>query len=107
MSAANQQISNQSAALSKLNAKQAAYNRYRGKVDNLKDINSKAQIVGAQALAAGATITAPLVGSVRDFMSFEDAMLGVVRQVDGLKDKAGNLISENSYSKEHEIRQVF
>lgn len=94
MSSANQQINNQSAALSKLNAKQAAYNRYRGKVDNLKDINSKAQIVGAQALAAGATITAPLVGSVRDFMSFEDAMLGVVRQVDGLKDKAGNLTPE-------------
>lgn len=94
MSAANQQISNQSAALSKLNAKQAAYNRYRGKVDNLKDINSKAQIVGAQALAAGATITAPLVGSVRDFMSFEDAMVGVARQVQGLKDDAGNFTPE-------------
>ena len=94
MSAANQQISNQSAALSKLNAKQAAYNRYRGKVDNLKDINSKAQIVGAQALAAGATITAPLVGSVRDFMRFEDAMVGVARQVQGLKDDAGNFTSE-------------
>lgn len=94
MRAANQQISNQSAALSKLNAKQAAYNRYRGKVDNLKDINSKAQIVGAQALAAGATITAPLVGSVRDFMSFEDAMVGVTRQVQGLKDDAGNFTSE-------------
>jgi len=94
MSAANQQISNQSAALSKLNAKQAAYNRYRGKVNNLKDINSKAQIVGAQALAAGATITAPLVGSVRDFMSFEDAMVGVARQVQGLKDDAGNFTPE-------------
>ena len=94
MSAANQQINNQSAALSKLNAKQAAYNRYRGKVDNLKDINSKAQIVGAQALAAGAAITAPLVGSVRDFMSFEDAMVGVARQVQGLKDDAGNFTSE-------------
>ena len=94
MSAANQQISNQSAALSKLNAKQAAYNRYRGKVDNLKDINSKAQIVGAQALAAGVTITAPLVGSVRDFISFEDAMIGVARQVQGLKDDAGNFTSE-------------
>ena len=94
MNAANQQINNQSAALSKLNAKQAAYNRYRGKVDNLKEINSKAQIVGAQALAAGATITAPLVGSVRDFMSFEDAMVGVARQVQGLKDDAGNFTSE-------------
>ena len=94
MRAANQQISNQSAALSKLNAKQADYNRYRGKVYNLKDINSKAQIVGAQALAAGATITAPLVGSVHDFMSFEDAMVGVARQVQGLKDDAGNFTSE-------------
>ena len=92
--AATDQIKRQEDALKKLNARQAAYNRYRGKVESLKSINSKVQILGAQSLAAGATITAPLVGSVRDFMSFEDAMLGVVRQVDGLKDKAGNLTPE-------------
>lgn len=92
--AATDQIKRQEDALKKLNARQAAYNRYRGKVESLKSINSKVQILGAQSLAAGATITAPLVGSVRDFMSFEDAMAGVARQVQGLKDDAGNFTSE-------------
>lgn len=92
--AATDQIKRQEDALKKLNARQAAYNRYRGKVESLKSINSKVQILGAQSLAAGATITAPLVGSVRDFMSFEDAMVGVARQVQGLKDDAGNFTSE-------------
>lgn len=86
----NQQIRQQEAALTKLNAKQAAYNRYRGQVETLKDISGKAQMVGAQASAAGATITAPLAKSVSDFMNFEDAMLGVARQVDGLKNKSTN-----------------
>ena len=91
---ATDQIKNQEAALKKLNAKQAAYNQYRGQVEKLKDISGKAQIIGAQATAAGATITAPLANSVRDFMGFEDAMLGVARQVQGLKDDAGNLTPE-------------
>ena len=92
--AATDQIKRQEDALKKLNARQAAYNRYRGKVESLKNINSKVQILGAQSLAAGATITAPLVGSVRDFMSFEGAMVGVARQVQGLKDDAGNFTPE-------------
>ena len=91
---ATDQIKNQEAALKKLNAKQATYNQYRGQVEKLKDISGKAQIIGAQATAAGATMTAPLANSVRDFMGFEDAMLGVARQVQGLKDDAGNLTPE-------------
>ena len=90
----NQQIRQQEAALTKLNAKQATYNRYRGQVETLKDISGKAQMVGAQASAAGATITAPLAKSVSDFMNFEDAMVGVARQVQGLKDNAGNFTPE-------------
>lgn len=91
---ATDQIKNQETALKKLNAKQAAYNQYRGQVEKLKDISGKAQIIGAQATAAGATMTAPLANSIRDFMGFEDAMLGVARQVQGLKDDAGNLTPE-------------
>ena len=90
----NQQIRQQEAALTKLNAKQAAYNRYRGQVETLKDISGKAQMVGAQASAAGATITAPLAKSVSDFMNFEDAMVGVARQVQGLKDNTGKFTPE-------------
>ena len=92
--AATDQIKHQEEALKKLNAKQAAYNRYRGQVEKLKDISGKAQIIGAQSMAAGATITAPIAAVTKDFMSFEDAMIGVARQVDGLKDKSGNFTQE-------------
>lgn len=91
---ANQQIKQQETALAKLNTKQAAYNRYRGQVETLKEVSGKAQMIGAQASAAGATITAPLTKSVSDFMNFEDAMVGVARQVQGLKDEAGNFTPE-------------
>ena len=91
---ANQQIKQQETALAKLNTKQAAYNRYRGQVETLKEVSGKAQMIGAQASAAGATITAPLTKSINDFMSFEDAMVGVARQVQGLKDDAGNFTPE-------------
>ena len=92
--AATDQIKHQEEALKKLNAKQAAYNSYRGQVEKLKDISGKAQIIGAQSMAAGATITAPIANVTKDFMTFEDAMIGVARQVDGLKDKSGNFTQE-------------
>ena len=91
---ANQQIKQQETALAKLNAKQAAYNRYRGQVETLKEVSGKAQMVGAQASAAGSTITAQIAKSVNDFMQFEDAMVGVARQVQGLKDDSGNFTAE-------------
>ena len=91
---ANTTIEKQQAQLDKLNTKQAAYSKYRGQVETLKDISGKAQMVGAQASAAGATIAAPLTKSVSDFMNFEDAMVGVARQVQGLKDNAGNFTPE-------------
>lgn len=92
--AANQQIKQQELALSKLNAKAAARAKYRGQVESLKSISGKAQILGAQSLAAGATVTAPVKRTTTDFMSFEDAMIGVARQVQGLKDDAGNFTPE-------------
>ena len=94
MKTANAAIQQQTAALTKLNAKQTAYNNYKNKDEQIKNIGGKAQMVGVQSLAAGATISAPIVTSVKDFMDFEDAMLGVVRQVDGLKDKSGNFTHE-------------
>ena len=94
MKTANAAIQQQTAALTKLNAKQSAYNSYKNKDEQIKNIGGKAQMVGVQSLAAGATISAPMAASVKDFMSFEDAMLGVARQVQGLKDDAGNFTGE-------------
>ena len=91
---ANAQIKQQEASLKALNLQQAKHNAYRAKVDNLKEISGKAQMLGAQSMAAGATITTPIASSVNTFMSFEDAMIGVARQVQGLKDSAGNFTPE-------------
>lgn len=88
------QIKQQEEALKRLNAKQAAYNQYRGKVERLKEISGKAQMVGAQSMVAGATITNPIKNTVQNYMEFQDAMLGVARQVQGLKDDAGNFTPE-------------
>ncbi len=88
---ANTALESQKAKLDKLNAKKAAYDKYRGQVDTLKSASTKAQIVGAQSMAAGATILTPIKSAVKDSMEFEDAMLGVARQVEGVKDKMGNL----------------
>lgn len=94
ISQATKEIEKQKKALEQLNAKQATYNNYRGKVDKLKDISSNAQMVGAQSLAAGSTINAPIISSVKSFMEFEDAMVGVARQVSGLKDESGKFTPE-------------
>ena len=91
---ANAQIKQQETSLKALNLQQAKHNAYRAKVDNLKEISGKAQMLGAQSMAAGATITTPIASSVNTFMSFEDAMIGVARQVQGLKDSAGNFTPE-------------
>ncbi|MEI2454586.1 phage tail tape measure protein [Lysobacter firmicutimachus] len=46
---------------------------------------------GAGVGAAGAALAAPVVFAVRAYSSFEDAMTGVARQVDGMRDKVGRL----------------
>ncbi|MFY1027430.1 phage tail tape measure protein [Actinobacillus seminis] len=67
---ANAEISKQSAELKKLNAQQAKYNAYRSKVDNLKDISGRAQILGTQTMAVGiggAIATANFLKPATDF----------------------------------------
>lgn len=46
---------------------------------------------GAQAVGTGVVMGLPIVKMVRDFTTFEDAMLGVARQVQGAKDQNGQL----------------
>lgn len=70
LKSANSEISKQSAELKKLNAQQAKYNAYRGKVDKLKDISGRAQILGTQTMAVGvggAIVTANFLKPAADF----------------------------------------
>lgn len=46
---------------------------------------------GAAMAAGGAAMGAPVVSAVKDYSKFEDAMLGVARQVEGARNAAGQL----------------
>ena len=88
--AATAAINKQKLALEKLNKTKAYNQRYQEKVESLKSGSENLRNIGQKSMIAGASITAPIVNSVRDFMSFEDVMIGVARQVPGVKDQFGN-----------------
>lgn len=46
---------------------------------------------GASTLAAGSAVGLPIVSMVKDYSAYEDAMLGIARQVDGARDANGRL----------------
>lgn len=46
---------------------------------------------GVSTMAAGGVVMTPIAKAVKDYVTFEDAMLGIARQVDGARDDAGNL----------------
>ncbi|KAE9526068.1 phage tail tape measure protein [Testudinibacter aquarius] len=92
--AATAAINKQKTSLDKLNKTKAYNQRYHDNVETLKSRSEQLRNVGQKSMITGAGITAPIVNSVRDFMSFEDVMLGVVRQVPGLKDELGNFTPE-------------
>ncbi|GGY03705.1 phage tail tape measure protein [Paludibacterium paludis] len=56
-------------------------------------IENRDRVAGAGAATAGvgSAVGLPIVKMVRDYSAFEDAMLGVARQVDGAKDANGRL----------------
>ncbi|MGF7432099.1 phage tail tape measure protein [Pasteurella bettyae] len=89
-----QSIEKQKQALAKLNAIKQRQQNHQNNIDKLKSGAERMQYLGQRSMMAGATITAPIVNSVRDYMDFESAMAGVARQVGGLKDDQGNLTAE-------------
>ncbi|MCP1605734.1 phage tail tape measure protein [Pseudomonas citronellolis] len=74
-------------------AKLTALASARSTYDKTQAFAGKAAIVGAGATAAGAAVGLPVVGLVKTYSSFEDAMLGVAKQVDGARDANGQLTS--------------
>lgn len=48
-------------------------------------------VAGVSASAAGGVALTPIAKAVKDYVSFEDAMLGIARQVQGARDEGGKL----------------
>lgn len=84
----NRQLSNQEARLRRVGEQQrkmhaacAAYSR---------SLEVRDRIAGATTTAAGLAMGAPVMTAVKSYASMEDAMKGVAKQVNGLRDNSGN-----------------
>lgn len=60
---------------------------------------------GASTAAAGGIVLAPIAKAVKDYVTFEDAMLGIARQVDGAREPNGKL-TDIYYDMARQIRQL-
>ncbi|WP_455154832.1 phage tail tape measure protein [Cupriavidus campinensis] len=60
---------------------------------------------GASTAAAGGIVLAPIAKAVKDYVTFEDAMLGIARQVDGAREPSGKL-TDIYYDMARQIRQL-
>ncbi|GAA5784869.1 phage tail tape measure protein [Chitiniphilus shinanonensis] len=92
-------------ALARVNEQQRKLHAARAQYD--KGMTQRNALLGAGAStgAAGAALGVPVVAAVRDYVSFEDAMLGVARQVPGARNDAGQLTSVY-YDMAQQIKQL-
>jgi TP901 family phage tail tape measure protein len=88
---ATQAMRRQEAELAKLNARQAQRRAARAGYERATDIRDRVAGSGATTAAAGTAVGLPMVKIIKDYSRFEDAMLGVARQVDGTRDANGRL----------------
>ena len=79
----NRQLAEQQRRLDAVNQAQARYHR-------AKETGEKLQSTGMKTAATGAAIVAPVVAAIKSYSSLEDAMKGVSKQVNGLRDDNGN-----------------
>lgn len=79
-----QSLDAQNKVLAKMHAARANYDKSMVNAGKLRS-------AGAQAMVGGAALGLPAVIAARDYATFEDAMLGVARQVEGARDDNGKL----------------
>ncbi len=79
----NRQLAEQQRRLDAVNQAQARYSR-------AKETGEKMMSGGMKTAAVGAATLAPVTAAVKSYSSLEDAMKGVAKQVNGLRDDSGN-----------------
>ncbi|HAU5704121.1 TPA: phage tail tape measure protein [Citrobacter freundii] len=79
----NRQLAEQQRRLDAVNQAQARYSR-------AKETGEKMMSGGMKTAAVGAATLAPVAAAVKSYSSLEDAMKGVAKQVNGLRDGSGN-----------------
>ncbi|HDK0370975.1 TPA: phage tail tape measure protein [Escherichia coli] len=86
----NQELSKQEARLKRLGEAQRRMNAARASYARSLEVRDRIAGAGATTTAAGLAMGAPVMAAVKSFTSMEDAMKGVAKQVNGLRDDNGN-----------------
>ncbi|WP_295514951.1 phage tail tape measure protein [uncultured Pseudomonas sp.] len=88
---ANAAIDVQKAKLTALNRLQERQAAVRGQLKRGQEFAGNAAVAGASSAATGAALGGPIIGMIKNYASFEDAMAGVAKQVEGARDDNGQL----------------
>lgn len=94
MKVTTQEIADQSNKLSRLNQRAKENATYAKRINAVNNMSDRASTLGQRSLAAGLGVGRLLQQPMQNFMEFEDAMAGVARQVQGLKDESGKFTPE-------------
>ncbi len=85
-----QALEGQQKALKRLGEQQARMNAVRDQYSRRLEVRDRIAGAGATTTAAGLAMGAPVMAAVKSYTSMEDAMKGVAKQVNGLRDDNGN-----------------
>ncbi|MDN4146439.1 phage tail tape measure protein [Pseudomonas tohonis] len=89
----NQVIGEQGRRLERITQQNKRLAKARAQYDRTQQLAGGMAGAGAGAAAAGAAMGVPVLAAAKSYISFEDAMLGVAKQVDGARDDSGQLTS--------------
>jgi TP901 family phage tail tape measure protein len=89
--AANIAIQSQKDRLSALAKQQERVSRAQKNYSKGKELAGNAAVAGASAGAVGAAAGLPILGMIKNYATYEDAMAGVAKQVSGARDGNGQL----------------
>ena len=85
-----QALDRQMKSLKRLGEQQARMNAVRDQYSRRLEVRDRIAGAGATTTAAGLAMGAPVMAAVKSYASMEDAMKGVAKQVNGLRDDNGN-----------------
>lgn len=83
-------LERQQKSLKRLGEQQAKMNAAREQYSRRLEVRDRIAGAGATTTAAGLAMGAPVLAAVKSYASMEDAMKGVAKQVNGLRDDNGN-----------------
>ncbi|EID2652977.1 phage tail tape measure protein [Escherichia coli] len=85
-----QALDKQQQSLKRLGEQQARMNAARADYSRRLEVRDRIAGAGATTTAAGVAMGTPVMAAVKSYASMEDAMKGVAKQVNGLRDDNGN-----------------